>query len=412
MAGTDDKTISARVEIEGLDDAKAQLQDFGATGDPAMQRLGTPADSASARLQASLTRWTNIADPAAAAQAKLAKGQGIFNDALSAGMITTDRHTQLLDLLTQKYGDVNNATGVASMGMGRLARETRSAFSEFSSGNFSRGLSTLALMGIQLGGLTLGAVGVAAAFGGIPLALAVAADQSENELQRIRDALAATGNAGGVTAGQVLQGADLVATGSGLSISTARESYTTLAASGRIAPELLTPAASLVPGLARATGSSDQDATKLLSQILEDPAKGAQEVSERFNALDAAQLSQIDHLVASGQAQEAQRLVIEALTARLAALGPAEQGFFSSLGTSISNIWTRLGDTVRGPQTTEERLSAARNPALNPYDLESAPGPSDAATVSDLESQQSREQAAAAQAQQEAQQNRLIEQAE
>jgi len=413
MAAGDDKTISARVELIGDDEVRAKLQQLGADGDASMQKIGDSADQASAKLAASLTRWTYSLDPAARAQASLSKGQGVLNDALAAGMLTTDRHSQLLGLLTQKYGDVNAATGIASMGMGRLGRETRAAFTEFSSGNVGRGLSTLGLMGIQIGGLTLGTVAFAAAVAAIPIAMAVAASQSERELQRIRDALAATGNAGGVTAGQVLAGADQIAAGGGLTVSAARQSYTTLAASGRIAPELLTPAAELVPGLARATGSDAQEATKLLAQILEDPAKGAQEAAQRFNALDAAQLSQIEHLVASGQAQEAQRLVVAALTARLAALGPAEQTFWSSLSSSFSNAWTRMGDQARGPRTPEEQIIAAKEgqglgTAAGEAGISVSP---DSALISNLERQQERDRAAAALANQKSDEKTLIEQA-
>jgi len=51
------------------------LQDFGATGDASMQRLADSADQASAKLAASLTRWTYSLDPAARAQAQLSKGR-------------------------------------------------------------------------------------------------------------------------------------------------------------------------------------------------------------------------------------------------------------------------------------------------------------------------------------------------
>lgn len=195
---------------------------------------------------------------------------------------------------------------------------------------------------------------------GVGATLITAFVKGQGEAAEMERRLALIGGAAGVTRGQVEQMSRSI---DGVGRGNAREILGGLAGSGRVSSAMLPQATQLTRDIALGTNQSNQEAVEYLNAILKDPAKGARSLAEDFNALSAADLRQIETLVASGRTQEAVAAIIQnagdnfsnaadtAGTLERAMRGAAE---------AASNFWSFLKGIGR-PEPAEEEAARRRN---------------------------------------------------
>ena len=188
-----------------------------------------------------------------------------------------------------------------------------------------------------LGGYVVGLINpftlAAAAAGG----LAVAFYQVEAESSALNKQLVLSGNAAGVTAGQLTAMAAAVESAAG-NQGKAAEVLGLLAATGRVAQEQMIGAADAIIRLNKLGGIAVEDLVKDFAELGKSPSEGIAKLNEKYNFLTSATYAQIKALEEQGKKQEAASLAQE--TYRVAVDNMAT-GVGKSLGT-VERWWNNL----------------------------------------------------------------------
>lgn len=180
---------------------------------------------------------------------------------------------------------------------------------EAMNGNYSRipgSMMVLAgrtgLLSVMLSAQGLAFIGVAAAVAVVVAAYAV----GWHEMEKMNDAMRATGNFAGVTRESMRAFAgEMSATGE-ITMGTAKHVVTELVASGKIHGEAMSSIAKATVAYAAMTGEEiDKIAPKLVS-IFESPTKGAMQLNESMHFLSVAEIEHIRHLEDMGRLGDAQ----------------------------------------------------------------------------------------------------------
>jgi phage-related minor tail protein len=207
---------------------------------------------------------------------------------------------------------------------------------------------------------TLGMAGAAGLF-------AKAAFDGWQESNRLRDAIALTGNAAGVTEGSFNSLTERIAATSTATIGAAREMTQSLVATGRIGAPALESAARAATLLQRATGAATDDIVRDFSRATQGVAKWAQETNERYHFLDLATFKLIQKQEKLGNTQEALRIAFEAFSKPLAKqqenLGYLERAW-NAVGKAASSAWDSMLSAGRA-QTVEERIADVQRRLAN-----------------------------------------------
>ena len=277
------------------------------------------------------------------------KGQGDQFTRLgtSAGQYTAAMRmlpAQLSDVATQLAGGASPLLVLTQQGL-----QTRDMFGSFSAAG--QGLmSVLTPMRVALGG--------AAAVVGV---LGLAAYQGYKQVDTLTLALAANGNAAGVTRGQLDAMAQSMAALPGGAIGPARDALAKLAASGEFVGGNLELAGRAAQALGRLTGQSADEAVKAFDGMRSGVAQWAATANKSYNFLTGETYRLIRSLEAQGKTQEAVTVALRALAStaesRAApAIGYVQQALEIAKGAA-SAFWDSLMGWGR-PETLEQQLQS------------------------------------------------------
>jgi len=276
-------------------------------------------------------------------------------DIAALGPLTEQQGAKIASTFKTVDNSIKATHGSASM----ATREFRALFDELSSGRTRMVPGTLAIIATRVFGISGAALASAAAIAAIPVAFAVAAYNVENAVGRIDNALKRTGFAAGATRNDLLGVANALNSTTGLSTRGAADTLGILASRGNIPLSQLPGAASAAYGYGKATGLSEDKAAEAFEKILSDPKKGAKELYETFKNLTNAQSKQIEEAVATGNAERARQIIIDAenrstkdLTDNMGLLGKAAK--------IASNIWFGIGNFFSGGAalTDQQKMDA------------------------------------------------------
>lgn len=236
-------------------------------------------------------------------------------------------------------------------------------------------LTVLLQQGGQLKDMFGGIVPAARALGGALLSLinpytlaaaaaaavAVAWVKGSSEAENFRDSLILTGNAAGVTAG------NLVAMARGLgeitgSHSRAVQALNAVAASGKLSGTALSDVALIAAEMQRAVGTGIESTVEIFAKIGKDPVAAVVDLNERYGILTGSIYAQVQALMEQGRAQEAVELVARQAAAELTGrtaeqkqnLGSLESAW-NKLGAAASWAWDKMLDIGR-ESTVDETL--------------------------------------------------------
>lgn len=255
---------------------------------------------------------------------------------------------QMTDIVTQLAGGQNPMLIMLQQG-GQL----RDMYGGF--GNMLKGLSSVVTPTRLLFG------GAAAAAGTLTYALYQGAEES----RAFRRAVILSGEAAGVSAGQMQAAAQNAGDITGR-YTEAREAVLALASSGRVAGENFESFARSIALQSEATGKSIEQLAAEYTAIADDPLKAVARFSATYKTLNADVYEQVKALQQQGREQEAVELVQRKYAAETEAMA---QKVVADLGL-IESAWKRIGETASGAwdniksigrtDTTEEKLARAQ----------------------------------------------------
>lgn len=212
-----------------------------------------------------------------------------------------------------------------------------------------------------LGGALLSLINPYTLAAGAAAALAVAWVKGSSEAENFRDSLILTGNAAGVTAG------NLVAMARGLgeitgSHSRAVQALNAVAASGKLSGTALSDVALIAAEMQRAVGTGIESTVEIFAKIGKDPVAAVVDLNERYGILTGSIYAQVQALMEQGRAQEAVELVARQAAAELTGrtaeqkqnLGSLESAW-NKLGAAASWAWDKMLDIGR-ESTVDETL--------------------------------------------------------
>ena len=255
---------------------------------------------------------------------------------------------QMTDIVTQLAGGQNPMLIMLQQG-GQL----RDMYGGF--GNMFKGLSSV----ITPARLLLG--GAAAAAG----TLAYALYQGAEESRAFRRAVILSGEAAGVSAGQMQAAAQNAGDITGR-YTEAREAVLALASSGRVAGENFESFARSIALQSEATGKSVEQLAAEYTAIADDPLKAVARFSATYKTLNADVYKQVKALQQQGREQEAVELVqrkYAAETEEMAQKVVADLGLIESAWKGIKDAAAGAWDGIKSfgrEKTTEELLKEAK----------------------------------------------------
>ncbi|UDG77060.1 phage tail length tape measure family protein [Achromobacter sp. 77] len=212
-----------------------------------------------------------------------------------------------------------------------------------------------------LGGALLSLINPYTLAAGAAAAVAVAWVKGSSEAENFRDSLILTGNAAGVTAG------NLVAMARGLgeitgSHSRAVQALNAVAASGKLSGTALSDVALIAAEMQRAVGTGIESTVEIFAKLGKDPVAAVVDLNERYGILTGSIYAQVQALMEQGRAQEAVELVARQAAAELTGrtaeqkqnLGSLESAW-NKLGAAASWAWDKMLDIGR-ESTVDETL--------------------------------------------------------
>lgn len=201
--------------------------------------------------------------------------------------------------------------------------------------------------------------GAAVAVAGLALAL----NEGHEQSLAFAKAMALTGNAAGVTEGQLNAMAKQVSDSTKTTIGAAREALQGLVATGKFGGEALQETARATLLYSKVTGQSTDDVRKSFGGMADGVAAWAEATNRSYHFLTATQLRYIKTLEEQGSHQQAIDVLMKALNVRLAEaaknLGYVEKAWSGVKSVASAAIDTMLGwGRVKTPEGDVEALAA------------------------------------------------------
>lgn len=323
-------TLSAR-------ESAAAFQDAFAAGDQRLANIGAGVAEAARLTQAetersaaTLQRYVDIADPAAAIERRRAADIEAVTNALKVQGATTEKRASVLAAVNATYDQqaeslrrLTDSTGRYTLSSGQMQNALRQVPMQMTDivTSLLAGqppLMVLLQQGGQLKDAFGGAVPALKAVGGYILglvnpmtlsaaavaALAVAWAKGSEEASAFNKALALTGDYAGITASRAQDMARQMAAAGG-TVSGAMEALTAAATTGKLTGESLKLVASAAMAMEEATGKAVGETVKEFVRLQDDPVSALMKLNEEMHFLDAATYQRIRTLAEQGREEDA-----------------------------------------------------------------------------------------------------------
>ncbi|MFN4282439.1 MAG: phage tail tape measure C-terminal domain-containing protein [Alphaproteobacteria bacterium] len=184
-----------------------------------------------------------------------------------------------------------------------------------------------------------------AALGGIVFGLKAsleAAAEAEASYRRLEAVLKATGDASGLTAGQIANFAEEMEAATLASAESVMDAASILATFRSVAGDTFTRALRLAQDLAAVFGQDLRGSAVQLGKALEDPVEGINALRRVGVSFTASQRDLIASLVETGQTAAAQKVILDALEQQVGGAGAAEATGLTGAANRLSDAWGNL----------------------------------------------------------------------
>jgi len=188
---------------------------------------------------------------------------------------------------------------------------------------------------------------------------AMEAEQVHNRLQAV---LRATGNASGLTAKELTEFSDKMEESTLVTHEQVLDAAAIMATFRSVSGESFTRALSLAQDLSSVLGKDLHASTIALGRALEDPVNGLTALRRAGVEFSATEKEVLKNLVETGQAAEAQRIILDKLEGKMAGTGAAEAtgltGAAHQVAISWKNMLEAIGQTPAVAGTAETAMQA------------------------------------------------------
>lgn len=213
--------------------------------------------------------------------------------------------------------------------------------------------------------LTLPRVAAGAATAAVVLG-AMAWNDYLKSTKEVTTAASGLGRAVAGSAGEMEAAAQTGARAAGISVATARSMEAAFLRTGKIGHENFAQLIGITRDFGATMGISASAAGDALAEMMRDPAKAANELSQQYGLIDAKTAEHARNLAAQNRLTEAQSVLLEALRGRLASATEATTGWakaWESVGTAAANAWDKVGGALSYvflDRSAEDRISDLR----------------------------------------------------
>jgi len=382
---TDIATLALAVETSGVKQgAKAldELTDAGATAEKSARKLSGAwqalmADTSS--ISGGIGQLVALQQQSNAMQAQmltLAHATKQVAAAETEAAVVRERVVTRTKTAAKETADLGAATKLTAFQTQQLSYQLNDFFVQVASGGSP--LTALVQQGSQLNGTFGGVGGTISAItslitpfrlaiggaAGVVAALGLAYSRGSDEQDAFAKSIILTGNAAGVTVGQLNEMAKAVAGGIGTQ-ARAAEVLAQMAGSGQIAGAHLQALTDAALRFERAGGQAVEDTVKQFAALGKNPVQAAVQLNEATNFLTRSLYDQIKALDSQGKSAEAAAVAQQAYAQTIASrasdlegrLGLLERGW-KSVGEAAAFAWDRMLNIGR-PGTLQEQLAAA-----------------------------------------------------
>jgi len=210
-------------------------------------------------------------------------------------------------------------------------------------------------IGSVLTPMVVGLGSIAAAFG----VLGLAAYKGKDELDKLKDTLALTGNFAGITTEKFYKLSDELSNRTNASLGMTKDALNAIVASGKFTEASISAVTQSVITYAQIAGVDAKTAADKLMNGLDGTASGARSLNKEMNFLTLEQYKQIEAFEKAGKRQEAAQVAAIALNTQLAAqrreLGTLEKAW-EGLTNGLSSFWNLLKE-IGKPETTDQVIA-------------------------------------------------------
>lgn len=218
-----------------------------------------------------------------------------------------------------------------------------------------------------LGNYVVGLVTPYNVFRAAAMAVATAWALGQKEAQEYAKALAMTGNAAGVTAGNLAEMARTVSSGGGGTQGAAADALTQLVTTGKVTGETLSIAADAALRLKKYAGVAIEDTVKAMADLGKSPYDAAKKLDDQYNVFTATTLKQIKALEEQGRNLDAAKLAQESYASEMKSrskeieesLGNLEKAWLGVAGMAKS-AWDSMLNIGR-KDDLEKKLQEAKD---------------------------------------------------
>jgi phage-related minor tail protein len=307
---------------------------------------------------------------------ELAAAQKTLADVQASGAFTAEELGAKEAIIASAMTKIGTETKAASGALSAFTANSRTMYSASAlvtdalSGQFSRSRREVAALANETGimgavfRVAAGPIGIAAAIIGT---LAVAAVEGAENSQKLEDAIAATGDAIGVTYGQLAQLKDGMID-SDTSAGEATAAISKLALSGHFLGDSLADAARAAQGMAELTGQSMDSAVASIERLGKDPVKAIKDLEDQYHFLSVPEAQEIANLIKLGDKAGAAALAVRDL-ANAEASREKDSGHGDSWFDRVKNSFhggAAFFEQIGGTKPLQKQLNEATE-QLNEY---------------------------------------------
>lgn len=284
------------------------------------------------------------------------------DNALNASATTTQR------ALDRMQGSHDKLTRAVSANSQTLTHSFRAVLDQMLAGQDAfRALEQQAprLLG-AFGLLNAGFLTTAAAFVGLPVAIATAMNAYSSSTLDLQRQMQLTGNASGFTSRQLQTLAETISETSHITVAAARDAEQGLLEGGRLGGDIFTKLLGITADYAAATKQTTEKASADLARLFSDPAKGAAGLDAKLNILKGGEQRQIELAQKAGDVDKARIQLFDALlpriqnaTEKVTALGRA----WETVSKPASNFFDKLGQIGDVPPPPDGRFGSLQTVA-------------------------------------------------
>lgn len=321
-------------------------------------------------------------DPASAALKKIAADEIKLSAALKDGSINQEQYNRAVSGLNVNkakwqaealaVGELDKGLKGISLTSGYALRQYHYMIDGLARGNFGQ-------VAREAGGLATQTGLLAAAFNPVTIAVTAAAVivgafvyaavQAERENSKLTNALIFTGNAAGVTAGQ-LRGMAVAVQGIGVSHREAISALASIAGSGQVAGKNLQYFVEVAEKLNQTVGVPVEETLKQFEELGRSPTEATKKLQQQYGYLTSGVLDQIRALEQQGNIQAAAEVAQKAFadaqsqrtTTATAQLGLYQRGWIG-LKKAIADVEDHVVDALNVPALLIEGKTARQKTA-------------------------------------------------